>query len=311
MPATRYPFTVRLVGFAPPECAQIESLLAQAPLPGPSYFCLHDDSLQEPDLYIADGANPAALARLACLPPGALQPILVIGGDGAHGETGRRTLARPVAPASLYEALAELLDTRVQALAALAARGQPCLPERRRRPRLAPDTETPDYYARLRQGPPDGAVLIIDKGGAFRDHVARVVANTYANTMAKMLASPSSTAPGNPAATDSLAPASTARPVEWTDSSRAAVRLCDETPVSLVMINTCAPGIEPYSLSSAIKSQEGAGRTAVLFLVGQSFKYDSLRARDAGVRGLLDKPVADRHLLATFQKLLALPLTKP
>lgn len=283
MHATRYPFTVRLVGFAPAECALLESQLAQAPLPGPSYFCLHDDSLQEPDLYIADGANPAALARLACLPPGALQPILLIGGDAPDGESGRRILARPVDPASLYEALAELLDSRVQALAALAARGERCLPERRRRPRLAPDTEAPGYYARLRQGPPDGAVLIIDKGGAFRDHVARVVANTCAN------------------------PASAARPVEWTDSSRAAVRLCDETPVSLVMINTCAPGIEPYSLSSAIKSQEGAGRTAVLFLVGQSFKYDSLRARDAGVRGLLDKPVADRHLLATFHKLLALP----
>ena len=258
MPATRYPFTVRLVGFAPAECAQIESLLAQAPLPGPSYFCLHDDSLQEPDLYIADGANPAALARLSCLPPGALQPILVIGGDGANGENGLRTLSRPVDPASLYDALAELLDTRVQALAALAARGERCLPERRRRPRLAPDTEAPDYYTRLRQGPPDGAVLIIDKGGAFRDHVARVVANTFANTV------------GNPAPIpSSLAPGTAARPVEWTDSSRAAVRLCDETPVSLVMINTCAPGIEPYSLSSAIKSQEGAGRTAVLFLFGQ------------------------------------------
>lgn len=300
MHAPRYPFTVRLVGFAPAECARLESLLAQAPLPGPSYFCLHDDSLQEPDLYIADGANPAALARLACLPPGALQPILVIGGDGANGENGRRTLPRPVDPASLYEALAELLDTRVQALAALAARGERCLPERRRRPRLAPDTEAPDYYIRLRQGPPDGAVLIIDKGGAFRDHVARVVANTLGHT------------PGNPATiTSCLAPGNAVRPVEWTDSSRAAVRLCDETPVSLVMINTCAPGIEPYSLSSAIKAQEGAGRTAVLFLVGQSFKYDSLRARDAGVRGLLDTPVADRHLLATFHKLLALPLSRP
>lgn len=301
MPATRYPFTVRLVGFAPAECAQLESLLAQAPLPGPSYFCLHDDSLQEPDLYIADGANPAALARLACLPPGAPQPILLIGGDGA---SIRRTLPRPVDPISLYEALAELLDTRVQALAVLAARGERCLPERRRRPRLAPDTEAPDYYTRLRQGPPDGAVLIIDKGGAFRDHVARVVANTLASPL-------SNTAAQSPAATSGFVPGSSARPVEWTDSSRAAVRLCDETPVSLVMINTCAPGIEPYSLSSAIKSQEGAGRTAVLFLVGQSFKYDSLRARDAGVRGLLDKPVADRHLLATFQKLLALPINKP
>lgn len=297
MHAPRYPFTVRLVGFAPAECAQLESLLAHAPLPGPSYFCLHDDSLQEPDLYIADGGNPAALARLSCLPPGALQPILLVGGDGA---SSRRTLPRPLDPASLFDALAELLDSRVQSLAALAARGERCLPERRRRPRLEPDTEAPAYYARLRQGPPDGAVLIIDKGGAFRDHVARVVANTIGNTLGNTF----NTAPGK--LTPPL-PGAGGRPVEWTDSSRAAVRLCDETPVSLVMINTCAPGIEPYSLSSAIKSQEGAGRTAVLFLVGQSFKYDSLRARDAGVRGLLDKPVADRHLLATFQKLLALP----
>ncbi len=297
MHAPRYPFTVRLVGFTPAECAQLEHLLAQAPLPGPSYFSLHDDSLQEPDLYIADGGNPAALARLSCLPPGALQPILLIGGDGA---SIRRTLPRPVDPASLYEALAELLDTRVQALAALAARGERCLPERRRRPRLAPDTEAPDYYARLRQGPPDGAVLIIDKGGAFRDHVARVVSKTFSNALTTRGGKPD----GHTLCTP---PGTSARPVEWTDSSRAAVRLCDETPVSLVMINTCASGIEPYSLSSAIKSQDGAGRTAVLLLVGQSFKYDSLRARDAGVRGLLDKPVADRHLLATFQKLLALP----
>ncbi|SFD18016.1 response regulator [Massilia yuzhufengensis] len=282
MHAPRYPFTVRLVGFAPAECVQLGSLLAQAPRTGPSYFCLHDDSLQEPDLYLADGGNPAALARLACLPAGTLQPILLIGGDGA---STRRTLPRPVDAARLYHALADLLDERVQALAAQAARGERCCPERRRRPRLGPDTEAPAHYQRMRQGPPDGAVLIIDKGGAFRDHVARVVDT-------RLAASPR---PGF------------SRPVEWTDSTRAAVRLCDETPVSLVMINTCAIGVESYSLSSAIKSQEGASRTAVLFLVGQSFKYDSLRARDAGVRGLLDKPVADRHLVATFQKLLALP----
>ena len=300
MHAPRYPFTIRLVGFAPAECAQLELLLAQAPATGPSYFCLHDDSLQEPDLYIADGGNPAALARLSCLPPCALQPILLIGGDGA---SCRRILPRPVDPSRLCTTLAELLDARVQAQAALAASGQCSLPERRRRPRLGPDTEAPAYYQRMRQEPPDGAVLIIDKGGAFRDHVARVVHSKLGAAYDASLGNGSR--PG-----DGLAGSARpgyGRPVEWTDSSRAAVRLCDETPVSLVMINTCAPGIEPYSLSSAIKSQEGAGRTAVLFLVGQSFKYDSLRARDAGVRGLLDKPVADRHLVATFQKLLALP----
>ncbi|MBQ5965245.1 response regulator [Massilia sp. ZL223] len=298
MHVSRYPFTVRLIGFSPAESTQLETLLAQAPELGPSYFCLHDDSLQEPDLYIADGGNPAALARLCCLPPCALQPILLIGGDGA---SSRRTLPRPVDPARLCETLAELLDTRVQALAELTARGECSQPERRRRPRLEPDTEAPEFYQRMRQGPPDGAVLIIDKGGAFRDHVAYVVGTKLGG------APPGQHGSGPPGCGRSGG----GRPVEWTDSSRAAVRLCDETPVSLVMINTCAPGIEPYSLSSAIKSQQGAGRTAVLFLVSQSFKYDSLRARDAGVRGLLDKPVADRHLVATFQKLLALPTSKP
>lgn len=300
MHAPRYPFTVRLLGFEPAEYARLETLLAHAPLPGPSYFCLHDDSLQEPDLYIADGANPSVLARLSCLPPGAPQPILLIGASGA---SSRRTLPRPVVPAALYDALAELLDARVKALADLAARGQRSLPERRRRPRLTPDTEAPDHYQRLRQGPPEGAVLIIDKGGAFRDHVARVVGKTLDQTCGDGGFGARYT--GCERRTSSRPFGD--RPVEWTDSCRAAVRLCDETPVSLVMINTCAPGIEPYSLSSAIKSQGGAGRTAVLFLVGQSFKYDSLRARDAGVRGLLDKPVADRHIVATLQKLLSLP----
>jgi CheY-like chemotaxis protein len=142
----------------------------------------------------------------------------------------------------------------------------------------------------MRRGPPDGAVLIIDKGGAFRDHVAQLVGSGSGKR---------DVPPGYPGYP--------ARPVEWTDSSRAAVRLCEETPVSLVMINTSAPGIDPYGLSHMIKSQDGAERTAVLFLVGQSFKYDSARAHDAGVRGLLDKPVADRHIVATFQKLLAMP----
>jgi CheY-like chemotaxis protein len=273
MPATRYPFAVRLIGFAPAECAQLEAMLAHAPHAGPSYFCLHDDSLQEPDLYLADGDSLEARARLACLPPCALQPSLLIGGPGADA---CRTLSRPVNPALLYDALADLLDERVQALAALTARGECVSPERRRHPRLVPNCEPLDAYLPLRRGPPGGAVLIVDKEREFRDHVARVVGE-------RKLA------------------------VEWTDSTRAAVRLCDETAVSLVMINTSAPGIDPYRLCSSIKAQDGAERTPVVFLIEQSFQYDSARAHQAGARGLLDKPVAGRHLMMTFRKLLDLP----
>jgi CheY-like chemotaxis protein len=270
-------FTVRLLGFGPEEFARLETVLARVPGAGPSYFCLHQDSLQEPDVYIVNGDSPAALARLDSLPPGALHSALVI---GAASPTLWPTLARPVEHLVLHDLLADLLDQRVQAQAACVARGERLRPERRRRLRIAPDAETPAFYSRLRHGPPDGAVLIVDKECTFRNHVARVMG---------------------------ARPPFQQRPLAWTDSLRAAVRLCAETPVSLVMINTAAPGIEPYELCSSIKSQEGAGRTPVLFLVEQSFRYDAALARRSGVRGLLDKPVAGRHLLLTFQKLLDLP----
>jgi CheY-like chemotaxis protein len=274
MHAPKYPFAVRLVGFAPAESAHIETLLAKAPHAGPSYFCLLDASLQEPDLYIANGDDPGTAARLDTAHSGPLQPAVAIG--GAAGELACPRLARPLSSFQLYEALAELLEQRAQALALLTARGLPFVSERRRHPRLDLDLADPARYLSRRQPPPSGAVLIIDKGGAFRDHVAQV-----------------------------LGPAKL--PIEWTDSAPTAVRLCDETPVSLVMINTSTPGIDPYALCSNIKAQGGAGRTAVVFLVSPAFRYDSVRAQDAGVRGLLDKPVADRHLVAALQKLLSLP----
>ena len=267
MHAHKIPTAVRLLGFGPEDARQMATLLEAAPRSGPLYCCLHDDSLQEPDIVLVDGTSPSAHACLdgmRCRPP-----ALVIGGAARPGCT---RLESPLDPEQLYTSLMHLLAEQRRALALLRARGAPLLAERRRRPRVGPGSGC----AAERRPPRDGKVLIVDKGGAFRDHLAGLVG-------AGRLA------------------------IAWTDSAPMAVRLCDETPVSLVMINTCAIGVESYSLSSAIKSQEGASRTAVLFLVGQSFKYDSLRARDAGVRGLLDKPVADRHLVATFQKLLALP----
>jgi CheY-like chemotaxis protein len=274
MHAPKYRFAVRLIGFAQEECAQIETALGQGPVAGPSYFCLLDDSLQEPDIYLANGDRAHAVEQLARLHPGLAQPALVIGGQ--PGQVAFPRLARPLNRFQLQEAFAELVEQRAQALALIAANGLPFAPERRRHVRLEGDSPDPLLYQCRRQPPPDGAVLIIDQGGAFRDHVAQLLAK-----------------PG--------------LPVEWTDSAPAAVRLCDETRVSVVMINTPTRGIDPYGLCSEIKAQGGALRTAVLFLVGRGFHYDSARARDAGLRGLLDKPVADRHLMAALHKLLSLP----
>ena len=267
MHAQKIPTAVRLLGFTPGAAAHLATLLAGAPRLQPLYACLHEDSLQEPDIVLADGSSPAALTWLDGMrcPP----PALVIGGP-AH--PAYACLPTPFEADELYACMVKLLEERRRALALLSARGAPLLAERRRRPRLGGDTGCADG----RRPPRDGKVLIVDKGGAFRDHLAGLVGNGR------------------------LA-------IAWTDSASMAVRLCDETPVSLAMINTAAPGIDPYGLSRAIKSQEGAGRTAVVLLVGRTFTYDSTLAHGAGVRGLLDKPVGDRSLVCMLQRLTSLP----
>lgn len=270
----KYPFAVRLAGFSPLEHASIAACLAQAPPAGPAYFCLLDDSLQEPDLTIASGDDFQALAALPANGMAELHPALVVGECPA--ELGFPQIARPVTPEKLLMVMAGLVNRRAEAMERIMASGLPFIPERRRSPRLDLDLTDPSEYIMRRKSPSRGAVLIIDKGAAFRDHVARLVATRRMG-------------------------------VEWTDSAPAALRLCDETPVSVVMVNTAATGIDPYQLCSAIKRQDTGSRIAVVLMVSCSYPYDSARARACGVRGLLDKPIPDRALVGALQRLLSLP----
>jgi CheY-like chemotaxis protein len=222
-------------------------------------------------------ANGGDFKTLASLPTNGmadLHPALVIGECAA--DLGLPALERPVSAEKLHVLMAALMARRADAMARIMASGLPFIPERRRTPRLDLDLSDPAQYILRRKPPPRGAVLIIDKGAAFRDHVARLV----------------STRPLG---------------VKWTDSAPAALRLCDETPVAVVMVNTAATVIDPYQLCSAIKRQETGGRIAVVLMVSCSYPYDPVRARACGVRGLLDKPIPDHALVGALQRLMSLP----
>jgi len=271
----KYPFALRLTGFGPEERPRIANSLAKAPLEGPGYFCLLDDSLQEPDLTMTNGDDLRSLARLMAMPPTALAPAIVVG--NAVLDFPYPCLQRPLDLARMFAMLDELLQRRAEAMANLTARGLPFITERRRQPRLDLDVTDPAQYQQRRKAPPTGAVLIIDKSSALRDHVSRLMGEGRMS-------------------------------VEWTDSAATAVRLCDETPVSLLLVNTSTPGIDPYGITSAIKALKGGARIAVVLLVGSSFHYNCAKAKAAGVRGILDKPVADRHLVGTLKKLMSMPL---
>jgi CheY-like chemotaxis protein len=274
MRAHKFPISIRLLGFAAPETALIRAALTRAPKTGTAYVCLHADSLQEPDLFIGNATDVKALALLAANEPGVSQPVLLVGDPPVDLPFPR--LARPLSETALFKLLGEVVERRSVERAKATARGLPVVPERRRRKRLDFDLTDPSVYESLRKTPPTGAVLIVDKGGAFRDHVAKLMNGRDIS-------------------------------VEWTDSPATAVKLCEETPIALVFINTSTPDIDPYGLAKTIKAQKTAQRIAVVFLVSHAFGYSSTKAKSAGVRGLLDKPVADRHLLGVLKKLLSLP----
>ncbi|MBV8123773.1 MAG: response regulator, partial [Paucibacter sp.] len=161
MQAERFPFAVRLVGFSPDEARALAALLEQAPSSAPGYFSLSGDSLQEPDLLIANGDELTALAALSTLASGELRPALIVGHSALA--LPYPSLPRPVAADGLHVALEQLVARRADALARLAASGLPPVPERRLRERLDFDLTDPAEYVAMRRHGSRGAVLVVDR----------------------------------------------------------------------------------------------------------------------------------------------------
>ena len=135
MHSPSHPHAVRLIGFAPADCAGLGAVLLQSPAAGPHFYCLLEDSLQEPDLYVVKADDAAALTVLAGLNPGDITPALLLG--PATPALPFVSIDWPPEPVRLHRVLAELVARRAQALARMAARGlAPVLIERRRNPRL-------------------------------------------------------------------------------------------------------------------------------------------------------------------------------
>lgn len=284
MTPDKFPFAVRLIGFPAAQAESLAEALRAAPQasPGPAYFCLSGDSLQEPDLIIANGSDLKALAALAALSPGDVRPALLIGAPGM--ELPYPNLRLPYDDDSLYAELAQLVERRADALARLAGTGLPPLPERRGSERLDFDLTDPAHYAAMRSPGRDrrGAVLVVDRNARFSQHVAKLL---------------------KPYNIPSL----------WASDEASALAACADAPqmlapVAVVLINTSLAEIDPYALCAALRAQGGAvergDQPAVVLLVSRGFRYDGARARAAGAAGLLDKPVSDPTLRAVLKKLM-------
>ncbi len=273
---TKYPFAVRLFGFDEREANQLGTIFAAAQGRGLGYFRLLDDNLQDPDIYLANADDLRALVRLSYQGPSDIRPALLIGNPAIA--LPYPCIARPLQAQQLLSGLDVLVEKRADALALLEASDIITVPERRRHDRLDLDLSDPADYQRLRRMPVDGGVLVVDKASMLRDYLAGILGRMRL-------------------------------PVGWAKGTAAAIDYCNEHKVSVVMINTSTPEIDPYALCQQIKRSNSFQQTSVIMLTGKSFAYEPVRARCAGCDGFLHKPLAPHHLLSALRKFLPLPYT--
>jgi CheY-like chemotaxis protein len=270
MAASNYPFAVRLIGFSAEEAALIGERFASEQDRPYRYFRLPEDSLQDPDLFLANANEWKALVALSYLGPSEVRPVLLVGTPDV--ELAYPRIPRPIRWPDLFEALDKLILIRADALSKLEASDVVTVPERRRRDRLDLDLTDPAEYWQMRRPPAKGGVLVVDKNSKLADYVADLLLRHKVD-------------------------------VNWTDDEASALATCKRQKISMVIANTSTPGVDPYRLCQTIKT-EVTERVTVIFLVGKSFGYDVQEARRVGCEGFLTKPITNSHLVSALKKFL-------
>ena len=211
---------------------------------------------------------------LSDLGAGDVRPALLVGTPQIALSYPR--VARPLEWAAFFVALDDLVEKRADALARLEASDVVIVPERRRRQRLDIDLTDPAEYEKMRTKiPEDGAVLIVDKNTASRDYLSDLLARQPRQV-----------------------------PVLWAGDEVAAVDICKQQPIAVVLINTSTPGVDPYRLCWGIKEKDSPVKTTVILLISKPFEYDREQAHYVGVEGFLNKPLASNHLITVLKKYL-------
>lgn len=275
MSTASFPFAVGLIGFKPQEIEIFDATFALGRSQGTGYFRLAEDNLQDPDLYIADADDLKALVTLHDLRPSDVRPVLLVGTPLIS--LPYLNVERPIRWQKLFEALDVLIEKRADTLARLDASDIVSVPERRRCNRVDIDlTDPAEYQSRRVELPHGGAVLVIDKTSAFRDHVAELLLRHQVEVL-------------------------------WASGESEAEGACARQRVAVVLINTSVVDLDPYRLCHTVKTVRPHEKTSVIFLVAKPGAYKSELARQAGAEGFLTKPIAGHHLINTLKKFMHMP----
>jgi CheY-like chemotaxis protein len=261
------PFVIRAIGYSGDERIELNRYFAlHHKQGGTAFHLMHEDDLLDPDLYLVNADAPGSLASLERLRPAPARPALLVARQAV--DLPHLFLQAPIDIDALLDGLEKLVQLRADALARLPASEYLQVPERRR---LLPPEPMPEALRLRRQALP-GGVLVVDRDPDLAQAIGRLLAPRRLR-------------------------------VDRANEQRTAVILCKQFPVSLVIVNTGTPGVDPYKLCEAIKTQ-AAGGLRVIFMVGRYFSYVPELARAVGCEGFINRQIAERQLDSLLQRYL-------
>jgi CheY-like chemotaxis protein len=83
-----------------------------------------------------------------------------------------------------------------------------------------------------------------------------------------------------------------------------AIRIAQETPLDIILLDLWMPGMDGYEVVRAIKKMPGLERTPVVAVTASAMIGDRERIKAAGFDGYIQKPIDPRTFIASLQRFL-------
>ena len=99
--------------------------------------------------------------------------------------------------------------------------------------------------------------------------------------------------------------------VTTVENGESAVRKASELTPDVVFADLSLSGMDGYAIASAIKSQPGLERTAVVVMASQKHPYDEEKGKASGVDDHILKPFDTQHVIDRVKQVLAKPRVMP
>jgi two-component system alkaline phosphatase synthesis response regulator PhoP len=83
-----------------------------------------------------------------------------------------------------------------------------------------------------------------------------------------------------------------------------ALKMIEEHPISLVVLDIMMPGLDGYEVCKSIRSHEATSKLPILFLTAKSTEVDQILGLELGADDYIQKPVSPRILVARVKSVM-------